>query len=339
MKPVKAGIIKDIINDLKSLSEKLFNFLSAADVKDAEFKFVKSKETKENEYDTECKYKDKIPFKAHIKITSDDTADIRISVDVSGHKEKTIRNVKQKDVNTVINDTVEELLDEDDLKSFGIKSSRKLRCTLQRVTSSRGDSIRMTAIKAYCDIPVAQAALNEILVSDDFMNSIPKVPTTYEVCDLGDEFDVVESEPLDTTALVLDSLFQILCAAVDYEMQVQTLHWKAYTNQHIFAVTGDMMWGARNYVDNIGMWIIQTSGKVMSPYGSIHPETWLEGCELGVSQDLTPISAEAVSEVITKFIDTLDFFYPNLPHDLQFEVDRIIRELKEQRDFRLMQTM
>lgn len=338
MKPVKAGILKDIINDLKSLSEKLFNFLSASDAKDAEFKFVKSKETKENEYDTECKYKDKIPFKAHIKITSDDTADIKISVDVSGHKEKTVRNVKQKDVNSVINKTIEELLDEDDLKSFGINSACKLRCTLKRVVSSRGDSIRMTAVKAYCDIPVAQAALNEILVSDEFLNSIPNEPTTYEVCDLGDEFDVIESEPLDTTELVLDSLFQILCAAVDYEMQVQTLHWKSYTNQKLFNTTGDMMWGARNYVDSIGMWIIQTSGKVLTPYGSFNPETWLEGCELGVSDNPEPVSAEVVSGVITKFIDTLDFFYPNLPHDLQFEVDRMIRELKEQRDFRLMQT-
>lgn len=339
MEQVYGGAIKDIIDTLKKLSEKLYNYLSAGDHKNSNSKLTESKETREDEYDNKYMYKGKIPYKVHIKIKDDTLADIKVSVDISGHKEKSATNVKNTDFDKTVNKIVEGLLDEDDLKSFGLSASCKVKFTLQKIVGSRQDSIKLTSVRAFCEIPEAQSVLDIALGNDEFLASVPEVPTMYGIDDIDDEIDVyVVNDDCRDTDLIRDSIYQMLCSAIKFEMNAQTLTWEAAFDGRFISMMNDLRYIAQEDVNKYGMWLVEISNAVANPYTS-QPELWLSKCELEDfhSPQIESIGLEKIFDVLTDYINTLDFFYPNLPHDLQSDIDYRLRRLREIRDIGLKQ--
>lgn len=334
MEKIEAGALKDAMNFLKGLSDKLFKYLSSSD-----HKVEKVKDIGNGWQQMTLKYKGKLPIYIETKQVDDDLYDMVIKVADIADKSEKYKRVHPDDMQDKIDDACKKLIDDDLKKSFGITSSKELRISLQRVVSAKEVDIRLCGITANYDFGEATAVLDTLLESDEFIESIPEEVTSYSIIDEGEELDISSlDEAMAEDELILDSLYQMLCAAVKFNMEAQVFHWDSAFNEHLFSITGDLLYMSQTDVNQIGLWIVQNCNSVVSPYG-VQSGMWFEDCDLTSphSPQIESIGTGKIFDAIDAYVDTLNFFYPNFSHDMQFEIDRMIRGLKEISDFRLKQ--
>lgn len=334
MENIQGGALKDFMNILKGISEKIFKYLSGSDSP------VKVKDVKqESNGDTKVTtmYEGKIPVVVlmHKPNPDEDIYDLTFTVTDTNSKPLKFKNVKGEDFQKKLDEACKKLIDEDLKKSFGIKTSKKLNVRLQKVSAATGDEIILSGIYGDYAIPEANAILEDILVDDAFAESIPKEPTGYAITEIDDEYDV-ELEDFIYGDIVSQSLNAILCAAVKFNMEIQLARWETIFNKDLSYTMGDLLWESQRNVDRFGVLLIQNCSEVVNPYGN-SPEQWLDMCEYTIPHSPIEVGVEYIQGVISEYIDVLDYYYPNFSHDVQYELDQIISTLKECRDLRLKQ--
>ena len=366
MKSIQGGVIKDILNMIARISDNLFAWLNGSDNKDIAVDNVKK--VKENsksdvfEFKVALKQnKDKskvfnYPYRIILELpkfaeTSDKKidinelqkkyADIPCKITVYAGLEpnaesRSRENVSGRDFWEVSRELLFEMLDEDTKQAFGIKGSKRMKVTLQRVVSAKETAINLTAITADYALSEAYTDLDSLLTSDEFADSITEDPVTLEITDTGSDFDIAPGEFAITEAASY-GISQLICAAIQFQMDIQILRWYAAYNSELFGITGNLWWEASSWTDKLGLWYIELTDSVFQvPQGC--PSKPLE---LDDSSDTDPVYeiGLALTNTVSAFLECIEGVYVDLPHDMQGELNSLIRSLKETRDMQLRRAM
>ena len=178
--------------------------------------------------------------------------------------------------------------------------------------------------------------LDSLLTSDEFADSITEDPVTLEITDTGSDFDIAPGEFAITEAASY-GISQLICAAIQFQMDIQILRWYAAYNSELFGITGNLWWEASSWTDKLGLWYIELTDSVFQvPQGC--PSKPLE---LDDSSDTDPVYeiGLALANTVSAFLECIEGVYVDLPHDMQGELNSLIRSLKETRDMQLRRAM
>lgn len=362
MEKIEAGLLKSILDAIKKVSEALFNYLGASDLEKSNMQIDEKSVKKKSEtvYSLSGNYQEKnngklstpMPFELIITLPDGETNKNKVLKDKDAVLPKIEitaylpddEQIKNSTTNVKVADmwaTAEKLLlaklDDDTKQSFGIKASKTMRVTLQRIVGAKETSINLTGIKANYILGEAYSDLDTLLDSDEFTEAITDDPISFEIVEYDDEFDVnpIDVEQKEFTAY---SIKQILCATVQFYMDIQFLRWESARNEHLFNILGSMLYSAQNWVDKLGLWNIEVSDSVCNVLSGCSPDL---GANVDVSSDHSPcmdyIGMDYIFPVFDRIINTIEWNYPNLPTDMQQELNWWLRDLKRTRDFDLKQ--
>ena len=370
MTSIKAGVITDILNMILKVSDDLYAWLDESDAKDIRVDKVEKVEddeakqafafkvtflqnsdgTKSSPYKYKIslilpKYTDLYTSKYKKMPDIDDLqkfyADVACDVYVEPLTENTgktayRKDVKGKDFWKVSREMFLELMDEDTKQAFGIKGSKRMKVTLQRIVSAKETAINLTAITADYALSEAYSDLDGLLTSDEFTDNITEEPVTLEIIDTGDDYDIKPAE-LALSEAASYGISQLICAAIQFQMDIQILRWYSAYNNELFGITGNLWWEANNWTDKLGLWYIEMTDSVFQvPQGCP-----AKPIELDDSSDIDPAYeiGLALANSITVFLERLEQVYIDLPHDMQGELNYLIRSLKETKDMQLRRVM
>lgn len=208
-----------------------------------------------------------------------------------------------------------------------VSSSKKLQVCLKRVCSSTEDTINLVAVNANYSPTDAMNDLDFLLDSEEFVNSITSDNSSFEITQTEDAFDVKEIEAVDT-----DRCYEVLLGAAAHLMfDIQAIHWGA-KGTHFDALHGKMdnlVWHIRNDIDTIAEWMVEQTGRV--PHiGNVYER----GSVLDVSQGFTYTTGLSnAQQLLREYIELLEFYYVNMPHDIQSVMDNWIRDYKQDADY------
>lgn len=355
MATVEAGILKNVLNAIKSISEKLFNYLGASDIEKShttiDEKSVKKKSdgvyTFKASYVEQANKSAPIPYTLTIQLAEgDDKSTLKDNNTIIPKMEVTANlndvTVKETATNVKVKDmwaTAEKLLlsglDDETKLAFGIKSSKSMQVTLQRITSAKETSIKLTAIKASYDLTEAYTDLDALL-DTELVDNITEEPISFEIVDCGDDYDI---NPIDIEMkdFRIYSVQNLLCAAVQFYMDIQLLHWECARVARLFYMTGNMLYDAAQWVDKLGLWLIELTNSV---YRMPSCQPVVEG-DFDLSGEHSPCieftGEQIIYPVFDKIICAIENNYPNLATDMQQELNYWMRTLKNVRDFELKQ--
>lgn len=257
-----------------------------------------------------------------------DVWNVQVKANKSG-KSQTYRNVKDADVDDAIGKGVSKLFGEN---LDEVKSTKRLNVTLQRICSNRGDTINLTSVSANYNASQALDDLTTILSEDAFADTITETPTSFEIVDEGDSFDVT---PTDCSPQV-DPCYmftEIMSAAYKLFHNIQCIHWNAKGNNfHLLHNTLNDYYYTINYqIDNAAEWCVEFCG--WAP----HPSSLISRADEWNSIVAAGFTAEAgfdlIRTCIQDYVSTLELYYCNLDHDIQSVLDEWIRGWKSQSEY------
>ncbi|MCM1226415.1 MAG: hypothetical protein NC320_03190 [Clostridium sp.] len=193
---IQAGALKDIADSFKKISQAFFKFMDNLSKKGVEV--TKEEELPDGSYKYWCVFEGK-EFGIMIKPIKDEDdentgkIDLLVSYD---KKDSVFENINENDVGKKVNEV---------LSKYGIdfiedtNSSKKLRVTLQKVTSAKESVINLTAVTANYDIYEANETLETVLDNEEFLDKISEEPVSFEITDNEDEFDIQSISEFDIT--------------------------------------------------------------------------------------------------------------------------------------------
>ena len=216
MEKIEAGLLKDALNFLKNLSDKLFKYLNESDKHDLKFEDVK--QIDENTTEWVGKYKGKIKVKITWEALGNDLFNVKIEVKDAKKNERELKNIKGKDIEKAVDEALESMIDDDLKKSFGIKECRSIKVCLQKITSAREPAVNVSAITAnFDDYSAASEMLDSVLDSDEFFDAVPEEPTTFEITEDEDDWDISTVDPMDITEVMEQAAVQTRMSAVYFQ--------------------------------------------------------------------------------------------------------------------------
>ena len=342
MKSIQAGIIKDLLNTIKKLSEGLFNYLGGSDLEKSKTVIDEKNAKKINDrvFELPCKYNGgtaPLPYTLRIETIDENLANIEVIYKEGSDVKKANRQKVPSESSTkVAEKLLLSILDNDTKEAFGIKASRTMQVTLQRITAAKATSIKLTAIKANYELAEAYSDLDTILESPEFMEAITEEPISFEVVDTGEDFDINAIDNVsDSTEY---SLKQLLCAAIQFNMDIQLLRWECARYSGLFDIVGCHLYSASDWVDRLGIWLIETTNSVYNMLGECRPDI---GTDADLLSEHSPciecLGTQVIYPVFDRIIGAIENNLPNLPSDMQQQLNFWLRDLKETRDFRLKQ--
>lgn len=332
---IMSGTVADAVKVFKGISDALINSLnklvdwgikiSGADESDGVYS-----------YDITTPDGNVARVKETPVMNKDDVFHIEVKAKKGGKTVK-YRNIKVEDIESTISDAVKELFEEAVAKK-GANSSKKLKVTLKRVCSSREESINLTAVQANYSACEALDDLTAVLSEDEFADTITATPTSYEIVDSGDSYDV---NPIDCSPEI-DSLAMftsMLSAGYSLMYNIQCVHWNAKGNNfRELHETLDRYYYSMNYqIDKVAEWCVEFAGSAPHPTTLCVPV-----CDWGsvITNGFTLESGfDLIRNSICDYVSTLELYYCNLDHDIQSVVDEWIREWRYAANYIITRTL
>lgn len=304
---VQAGTIDNLKKALKSISDKLFNFLDK--MLELGIEITKQEEGENGSVKMSGKYGDK-PIDTMIEPIVDDsgesTGKVNIYVKYNNRTEK-LENIDESQADKKLNEL---------LKKVGVDtsetadSSRKLQVTLQKVNATKESRIELTAIKANYNIKAANEALGMILDNDEFFDAITEEPVSFEIIDKDDDFDICSIPDIDLSGVCTD----IARAALQAWCKFSNLTWNSIepVPPEIF----DIRYCLMNNIDffaELGANPIQ-----VNPFA-------YDDVEFDVEFD---IDLTCAMQDLNYYLTMLDTYQIDFPVDIQDEISFMIEELE-----------
>lgn len=247
------------------------------------------------------------------------------------------RNMSKKEANKGMGEAdleddidAEDGSDVEDESQQATTSSNKIAVTLQRVSAGDEDTINLCAINASNAVK-AMNMLDEILSDDEFVATITAEPASFEITETTDEYDVQNTDTVDTS----HTFEEMLKACVECYHNLECIHWAAKGKQfkEIHSLTESLLWDVKYNVDTIAEWCVEFTKKV--PNVLSYQYTPLEGCD---GFDFESAVAAAKGQ-IDNYIKVLECYYVNVEHDVQSVMDNWIRNLKKTSNYALDRTL
>lgn len=204
----------------------------------------------------------------------------------------------------------------------------KISVSLQRVQGSTEDTIELTAINANCNASAAMLALDTVLGSEEFLETITTEPKTFDIVEINeDEYDVEPSESIDIdTSNTFTELFK---SSVQTLHNIEAIGWgaKGPNMQDLQCFIESLLWQLQDEYRSISKWSVSQDNTILNAlnyqYVSVPVDsgfTFEEGMNVAAT-------------LLEEHIKTLDMYYPNLSHEMQNCVDNWLRELNDRCTF------
>ena len=333
------GVIDKALDTIKSIFDKFFDLMSKLDdnpkLKLSDGKF---KKTGPQSGVFTSKYDNKVPVAVEIKVHDDGkTADYKFYInDTDGMKHpaeyKNLPVMYRDDPEFIelTTEAMDKIITKDVKRAFGLKFSKAINVRLHKVTGSKEDSVMLTGIRANFNDPyTASLMLDSVLNNDDFIDQLTDEPVSFEIVDTDDDYEIssIDQAQID---YMNEGFRTILCAAIKFNMAMQILHWQTYNDEKLFTITNDMLWQSQDCMNQFGMWVIEFNNEVTTAMIS-------ESClsTFHTIESYTGTIGAEIKGAISEFVDTLNFEWPNFPHDIQNELDSRIRRMNETVDLGL----
>lgn len=201
----------------------------------------------------------------------------------------------------------------------------KISVTLQRVTAGSEDTINLCAIDAGSDAVKAMSILDAVLADDEFAGRITEEPVSFEIVEMEDEYDVNETQDVDTSK----TFEEMLRACVECHHNLQAIHWGAKTNKFhdIHSFVESLIWSIQYNIDQIAEWCVEYTKQVPNvlnyQYSSVDTS---QGFDYDTAMN-------AAKGQLDNYIKVLECYYVNVEHDVQSVMDNWIRDLKKQSNY------
>lgn len=222
-----------------------------------------------------------------------------------------------------LEDQLEGYYNKNNLDSIKVAASSKISATFFK--DSKGN-VSLTAINSSTDINTAAKTIYAVTEDDDFVAALPEESeVSFDIVDLGDQFNIEEVDSVDTEATYL-----VLFDATDCLInKIQVFQWALGSTAWMESNLMCELAGALRYgpIDTFAQWVIEHTDR--------YPTTI---CEFIAHPDLNEfkidnsLSLTLIEEDVRKSLDDLlmlyDFHYVNLLHDEQTVLDTIMAELK-----------
>lgn len=210
-----------------------------------------------------------------------------------------------------------------------LSMSKQIRVSLQKVNGST--DVRVTKIYANYSIVEAKTDLDEILADESFVSQMSDDEETYNITttDDSEEFDV---ERTDEEVPVQDCYANIAYAFQNCMNCLQYAQWESlkFINPNVCGTAsglypvGDINWMLSSYVDTFGrLSYLKSDQKV---HMNNLPDVVCDG--LNNPDELNMYAQNALVDLVS----VLESYYPNIPHEIQGQVDNALASIKEKID-------
>lgn len=322
----KLNAIKDGLSISRQLFNKVFNLFDSI-TKALDWKLAKEKDitTKDGrpgklyEYDTSSG----VRVTMMVGFYPDDDSVVDLSLSAKGLQGVDRVKLPQNMVDTVLQKWCQHH------KLGKIESAKSLKVTLSRVCAGTEDTINLTAINANYNITAALDDLNNVLDSEEFVDSLTEDEQSFEIVEVpeSNEYDVNPIDEVDVNS----TYHELLGAAIRLYHDAQSIRWgaKGLQMHELYSVIDNKLWDYRYWIDMLAELVVEKTGQV--PHISSY-------CN---SQDAIDTSAgfdvengiRTFQHCLQEFVSILEGYYVNLDHDIQNIVDGWIRECKKQSDY------
>lgn len=219
---------------------------------------------------------------------------------------------------------------DDDFDTF---AGKKIRVGLQKVTASTGTDIKCTAVYTNYAPYEAYTDLCDICQDDTFCDSLTETPQLYNVILTEDGFNVepcTECVDVDTSSVYTELVKCFYTAALN----LQNLHWniRGPKFMRIHEILGDYYYHLTYDIDTIAEIGLQSNCSIENPVKLV--SCLDNACPDGNITD--DESIQLAINVISNLIASLEFYYPNVPHEVQSILDDMINYWKKEIEFKLV---
>lgn len=331
---VQAGILSEITNTIKAISEIFFKFIDKFDDYGIEI-------TKKEDLDNEaiklwCKYND-VPFGMIYSPILDEENKKTDKVNVlvrCNNKDHKLKNIKDIDVESKVIEILEKEIGLNKEDSDSVQTAHKLRVTLQKVTSAKSVAINLTSVNANFDSIGANKLLNTVLDNDEFLNVVTEEPTSFEITDQGDEVSIQSIDSFD----IAETFNDLVSSAMELWGVLCTISWNAHGKDmgEIRSIADCWRYDLQSEIDEFGRLAVEFGAFAKNPCYTIKTDHCVES---NISYDSVETVISSIYDLMGAYIESLELYYPNFPHDVQNSIDRNIRNWKERRDYYFKQRL
>ena len=213
----------------------------------------------------------------------------------------------------------------DDLLSQGysIMKSKQIKVTLKKIQGSTDFDI--LSLESNYDRSETLDDLDEIIVQDEFIDSVTEDPQTYTI-DVDDNgYDIGTCELCEANPC--ESLEPLFKQGITLYQNLYILHWMAKGNDmmKLHTLSEELYGELIQEIDTIGELLVEKCGAIPQPgwttdYLQVKPYEFQE-------------SLDILKKYIQDYIDCLDYAYPNQTSDVQSTLDEWLRYWNKQLNY------
>lgn len=212
----------------------------------------------------------------------------------------------------------------------GVNESKRIKATFRKVTSSKETRVDLVAINANYYPKQALADLQTVVGDDAFVDTLSAEPVTVVITPEENELDVQTTDaPVDTKSTCVALLYSAYTALFN----LQAVHWNVSGKQfmRLHTMMDEYLEKIREQIDRIAEIALETNANIPNPVEIVKslqviaPSNNFDGQE----------GARYAIAAIQQFIDALELFYVNVPHEVQSEYDEWIGYWNTEAKFKL----
>lgn len=327
---IEAGIITDIINSFKSVSQKLGKVLDT--MVDLGTKLVDSEQDGDSNIVTMETPEGNI-VKAKITPTSSTNKFDILFMDKSGTKIKEYNNVIDDDFDdkyyeVVLDKFGEDLTQPDITSSESITETTKFKVGFKKIISDNEEIISYTKVFGCTNGQLVLSDIDVLMSDDAFVQSIPTdVEQYYEIEDNGADILVQEcgeANPSDSYETLLGALIPAYC-------NLLTLHWNVYGDQfyNIHIELNDLCYQIQHDIDTIAEFAIQNC--------KFEPHFGRYTKDIDVNDYTCESVATIAQAILHNLITVIELTYNNFSCEVQSILDNMLNMFKVVADYKLAQ--
>lgn len=220
---------------------------------------------------------------------------------------------------------------QDEEADFDIDSNRHIRVTLQRITSGSESTINTLALETNYAPYDAYEDLLEVCNDDEFCNQLTDQPTSFDIVSDDSEYSINKCNCDPNTDNTYNDLLVCMYSVV---LHFQDLHWNSFGQRfmRIHTMLDDYIEKSFSDIDVIAEIALRTHQYVENPVNLV------KLIEPMISETTNIDSRDAIQytkNIIDKLLATLEFYYPNVPHEVQSILDEWINYWKTEADYKL----
>ena len=199
----------------------------------------------------------------------------------------------------------------------------EIKVRMQKVVGSKDTSINLMNVMSNFNPAESAVILDDVFNSDEFIMQIPEEPTDYLISEGPDGYAVEDFNMGDESEYLEYSLSEVLCATVSFYMNIQLYDWSVSRSAELKGITSNMLWRTQDNIRFFGDLYVELTDSMFDPF-NCDREVFSEHKDV----TLGSITKQDVADLITQYVDVLEFYCPNFPLDVQSSVYSIIREYK-----------